>query len=292
MHPVLPTTNINYVEEMIAFGERIRCPVADGVFYPEDSTGVLAFIKGIGLKRGKGGQARAVIAPHGAWSVSGKLAGTAFADAAGRYGENAPSRVVIMGPIHDKREKGLFLTNSHSFITPLGGLPVDVEYTDRLELYSPLFQVDDIPHLQEHSIEVLLPFVKYCFPHTAIVPILMGKPNETLIHTLACALRDIFSPVMEDTLLVVSFNMTEYKGEEEALNMAWECLRLFNEGRSADLCKALQNGWIISCGGALVAALLQSGLVDTDHPRPVSLSLERVFGEKGRTVYYNALSFS
>ena len=284
--------NINYVEEIIALGRRVRSSVVDGLFYPEDVAGVLAYMRKIGLKRGKGGQARAIIAPHGAWEFSGSLVGAAFSLAGGRTGRDYPSRVVIMGPIHDKRAEGLFLSNSDSFRTPLGDLPVDLETVEALESCSPFFQIDDIPHLQEHSIEVLLPFVKYCFPEASIVPILMGKPHKPLVSTLSQSLRNVLTHEMENTLLVVSFNMVVNQGEEEALDMAWECQNLLEEGKCAELCKILQNGRITSCGGGLVTALLQSGLVDTMNPRLASSSLQSALGENGRTVYYGAFSFN
>jgi hypothetical protein len=41
----------------------------------------------------------------------------------------------------------------------------------------------------------------------------------------------------------------------------------------------------------LVAALLQSGLVDTMNSKLASPSLQSASGEKGRTVYYGAFSF-
>jgi AmmeMemoRadiSam system protein B len=291
LHPALPDTNINYVERVIALGERIRCPVVDGLFYPEDEAGVLAYMRGIGLKRGKGGHSGVIIAPHGAWGVSGGLAGAAFDSAAGRTGAKAPARVVIAGPVHDKRTEGLFLSNSHVFTTPLGDVPVDLDSVGRLESCSPFFEVNDIPHLQEHSIEVLLPFVKYCFPRTSIVPILMGKPKEQYIRALAGALGEILTPVMENTLPVISFNMAVHQGEEEALNMAGECVKLVTEGKYTELTRALQSGQIVSCGGDLVAALLQSGLVDRMNPKLASPSLQSAPGEKGRTIYYGACSF-
>jgi AmmeMemoRadiSam system protein B len=283
--------NINYVDSVIALGERIRSPVVDGMFYPEDSAGVLAYMRDIGLKRGKGGQARAIIAPHGAWEISGNMAGAAFTAAGGRTGKKSPSRVVIMGPVHDKQTEGLFLSNSHAFATPLGDIPVDLETVEKFESYSSCFEVDDIPHLREHSIEVLLPFVKYCFPRASIVPILMGKHKEQHIRALAGALGEILTPDMETTLPVISFNMAAHQGEEEALNMAWECQKLVTEGKYTELTRALQSGRIVSCGGALVAALLQSGLVDRMNPKLASPSLQSAPGEKGRTIYYGAFSF-
>jgi AmmeMemoRadiSam system protein B len=262
----------------------------DGLFYPEDEADVLAYMQSMGLKRGKGGLARAIVAPHGAWELYGSLAGAAFAAAGGRIGGECPSRVVLLGPIHDKKE-GLFLTHSCSFQTPLGDLPVDLEASGWLESYSPFFEVNDIPHLHEHSIEVLLPFVKYYFPDASIIPILMGRPREQYIAVLAGALRAAFEPVMSDTLLVVSLNLAIHPSEETARSMADECMRLFSEGKHRELAAALKNGRIASCGGALFAALLQSGLVDTARPRLASDSLLSIHDDQDKTVYYGAFSF-
>ena len=291
LHPVPLNTKLNREEGMIALEKRVRSPIVDGLFYPENMANVLAYMQNIGLKRGNGGLARAIIAPHGAWEISGSLAGAAFASAAGRTGLKSPSRVVLMGPIHNARPEGIFLTNSHSFQTPLGDLPVDQEASGWLESYNSVFEVDDIPHLHEHSIEVLLPFVKYCFPDTSIIPILMGKPCAAYISTLSHALCAVFGPIMEETLLVISFNMAIHSDEAAALHMAGECMRLFKEGRYEELCRAFQHEHIASCGGALFTALLQSGLMDTAHPHIVSDSLLNARTDLDKTVYYNAFSF-
>jgi hypothetical protein len=38
-------TNINYVEETITLGKRVRPPIVDGLFYPEDSAATLAYMR-------------------------------------------------------------------------------------------------------------------------------------------------------------------------------------------------------------------------------------------------------
>ncbi|MDR0316420.1 MAG: AmmeMemoRadiSam system protein B, partial [Treponema sp.] len=269
---------------MIALEERVRSPVAEGMFYPEYRAETLAYMRAFGLERGKGGSARVIIAPHGAWELSGAMAGAAFAAAGGRNGKKNPSRIVILGPVHDRREEGLFLTNSHFFQTPLGNIPVDQEAIAKFVASSPLFEINDIPHLQEHSIEVLLPFVKYYFPRASIVPILMGQPQEPLIDALACALRTICGPTMDNTLLVISCNLAVHSSADTAFFMAEECVRLFSEQKNAELSVALLDGRLISCGGGLIASLLQSGLVDSMHPNCVSHSLLSVQSEEHNTV--------
>ena len=274
--------------------KRVRPPIVDGIFYPEDSADVLSYMRDIGLKRGRGGLARAIIAPHGAWEISGGLAGAAFAAAAGRagrVGQKSLSRVVVMGPIHDGGEEGLFLTNSHSFQTPLGDIPVDQEACGWLEAYSPHITVHETPHLYEHSIEVLLPFVKYFFPKAAIVPILMGGRGMQHVQVLASALQAVFAPVMEDTLLAVSFNMTVRPGAPSEVEAAEECMRLFREGRRKELGAAFESGLLAGCGGDLVTALMRGGLLDGTRPCLASESLLKEQGERGNTVYYGAFSF-
>ena len=248
-------------------------------------------MKNIGLEKGKGGQAKAIIAPHGAWEISGSLAGAAFASAAARAGKKSPSRAVIMGPIHDIRENGLFLSNSHSFQTPLGDILVDQKTNKKLQSYGDIFEVNDIPHLHEHSIEVLLPFVKYCFPDTPIVPILAGGPREQYAAPLSQSLRAVFEPFMEDTLFIISLNLAVHPDETAALSMAREAQELFREGRRDELNLALQDGRIAGCGGTLLAALLCSGLLDTARASLASETLLSARGENDRMVYYGAFSF-
>lgn len=267
----------------------------DGLFYPENSADVLSFMENIGLEQGEGGLAKAIIAPHGAWEISGSLAGAAFASAAGRAAfhekRKDPLRVVMLGPIHDICEEGIFLTNSHSFQTPLGDIPVDQEASDWIATYSPLIKVNDIPHLNEHSIEVLLPFVKYLFPRAAILPILMGGQKKQHIRVLAGALRAVLMPEMDKTLLVVSFNMTVQPGQETVPDMASECMRLFREGKYNELYQALQKGQITGCGIAPLTALLQSGLVEESRPCPAQDTLLSARGERDKAVYYGGFAF-
>jgi len=276
---------------MTALKKPVRSPIVDGLFYPEDSADVLMYMRSIGLKRGRGGPAKAIIAPHGAWEISGSLAGAAFASAAGRAEHGNLSRVVVMGPIHNNQDEGIFLSNSHSFQTPLGDILVDHEASSWIEAYSPRIKIYDIPHLQEHSIEVLLPFVKYFFPKASIVPILMGGQRKQDIRVLANALHAAFAPSMDDTLVAVSFNLTVYHDTPEELETIEECMSLFRDGKRRQLFTAFDDGQITGCGDALVTALMQSRLLDMTRPALASESLLSARGEQDKTVYYGAFSF-
>jgi AmmeMemoRadiSam system protein B len=276
------------MEAVLAQKERIRCPVVAGVFYPDDRKETLDYIKAFGLERGRGGQAQAIIAPHGCWGFSGTVAASAFSAALGR--NDSINRVVILGPIHDKRENGLFLSNSHSFHTPLGKILVDHEISEEFEFYSNYIEINDIPHLGEHSIEILLPFIKYCFPQASIVPILMGQPNVEHIKDLAKALKTVITPILDETLLVVSCNSSSDEDITKAKLLAEECLHLFLEKDSVSLVSAMQEGRLNTCGGYLVASLLESGLLDETHSHSL-IDMVSAVGVENNTVFYGSVSF-
>jgi AmmeMemoRadiSam system protein B len=280
--------------EMIFTAEKIRSPMVGGLFYPEDDAEAQARISGFGLRRKTGGHAGAIIAPHGAWDISGKIAADAFSAAGGRFspgGGTGVSRVVALGPVHDKSETGVFLSDSDYFETPLGNLPVDRRMSDEILSRHSFFELNDIPHLREHSLEVLLPFIKYCFPDASIVPILMGGSQPLMIDALAGCLRGIFEPLMGDTLLVVSCNLSMNNDAERARIQAEACVRLLLEKQTAQFSAALQNGEINPCGGALAAVLLESGLIENLEAAFVSGSLIHARGEENKTVYYGAISY-
>jgi len=277
------------MEAVLAQKRRVRSPVGAGMFYPEDRKETLDYLRSFDLEESKGGYAQAIIAPHGAWNYSGKLVADAFSSAIGR--SESVKRVVILGPIHDKREKGLFLSNSHSFHTPLGNIPVDQRVSEQLAFRGSFFEINDIPHLGEHSIEILLPFVKYCFPQASIVPILMGQPKAQYIYDLAQALKAVITPVLDETLIVVSCNLSCDNDRTTARLLAEEVLRLFTERNSPALATAILDGRLNACGGALVASLFESGLLDKTHTCSVADNMVSAVGMENNTVYYSELSY-
>ncbi|MCL2179562.1 MAG: AmmeMemoRadiSam system protein B [Treponema sp.] len=278
------------MEAVLAQKRRVRSPVGCGLFYPEDRGETLEILKSFGLDKGKGGYAKAIVAPHGAWRFSGVLAANAFLSALGRSGNIR--RVVILGPCHDKREKGIFLSNSYSFYTPLGNLTVDHKMSEELEFAGSFIEINDIPHLGEHSIEILLPFVKYCFPNASIVPVLMGQPEAQYINDLAGALKKVITPVLNETLIVVSCNLSCDNDDAAARFQAQEVLRLFLERDSNALASAILDGRLNACGGALVVSLFESGLVDKTKLRCAESNLVSAVSAENSTVYYSELSFA
>jgi len=286
------------MDVLYAQRRRVRGPIGAGMFYPDEKVEILKLLNSYGLPSGKESfekdfdspscNAKAIIAPHGAWTYSGELAAGAFYSAMGR--KNAIKKVIILGPIHDKREKGLFLSNSHSFHTPLGNIPVDRLISEEFESMADSFEINDIPHLGEHSIEILLPFVKHCFPNASIVPILMGQPGAQYIYDLTHALKTVITPVIDETLIVVSCNLSCNKDDKTARLLAEEVLHLFTEKNVTVLASAILEGRLNACGGALVVSLFESGLLDSTVCSAVG-NLVNAVSTENSVVYYSSLSY-
>jgi MEMO1 family protein len=267
--------------------KRIRSPVGAGIFYPENKKEMLEFLKAFDLEPGNGRCAQAIIAPHGSWNLSGELAASAFSAAMGR--SNNIKRVVILGPIHDRREIGVFLSDSHSFHTPIGNIIVDKEVTNELEFAGKYIEINDVPHLGEHSIEILLPFVKFCFPNASIVPVLVGQPSQKYIKDLAAALKRVITPLLDETLLVISCNLSSNDDKETARSHAQETLSLIKGKNPSALISAIIEDRLKPCGGALIASLLESGLVA--EKTCYAEDLLSAVGMENKTVFYSAASY-
>jgi AmmeMemoRadiSam system protein B len=268
-----------------------------GLFYPENKASIQEQLEFFGLKSGSGGNAQAIISPHGAWDISGAVAASAFHAAAGRVKgaspETAVRTVVLLGGIYDSGMTGLFLSESDYFETPIGDLPVDSGLCSELASCSTLFVISDIPHLGEYALEVQLPFVKHCFPGASIVPVLMGAgaSHSVLISALANALKLVFESRLDSTLFVVSTNISRHDDEKTALFQAEACVKMLTETRTEEFLRALEQGEMNSCGCPVAAAFLGSRLLEGRPGKLVPGSLVKTKGEDRKTIYYGGIFF-
>jgi len=258
-------------------GQRRRSPVVSGIFYPDNRESLVTqlvswnLINGAekpvpGNSKGKAGGAvpdgQAIVVPHGAWDRTGNIAAAAFAAVQKNMEKTGQPirRVLLLGTSHPSRGEGIFLSESVLFETPIGDLKVDLKLNGELASCSALITVNDIPHLSEHSLEVILPLVKYCFPKVKITPILMNGKRLELISALAGALKTVFGKCMEDCLVIISSNVSHDKDPATALAMANEFSSTLFDMDAASCLERLAASRINACGGALVASLLESGL--------------------------------
>lgn len=260
----------------------------DGIFYPADREGLAQRVQGLLAGGGPSGTAGCLISPHAAYEYSGGLAAAAFQAAAA-----APvRRVLLLGPVHREASDRLLLPESETYQTPLGATTVDQETVRRLAARDPCFALDDIPHLEEHCLEVQLPFLQTLFPRALLVPLLMGRTAARLVDALAAAIREEPALAPERTLIVVSANLTGYRPREEAQREAQALLAMIRAGDWRGILAGTEAKTLSSCGAGCIAAILavEQELGSRAEILKLASSLE-VSDDERRVVHYGAIAF-
>lgn len=151
---------------------------------------------------------KALIVPHAGYQYSGPTAAYAYNTL--KPLRDKISKVILLGPSHYVAFSGLAYTKADNFLTPLGSIEQD---HDNLALVTHLPQVKHIEqaHLQEHSLEVQLPFLQRVLSHFTLTPLVVGD-----------ATADQVSEVIEhlwggnETLIVISSDLSHYLNYTQA----------------------------------------------------------------------------
>jgi MEMO1 family protein len=191
-----------------------RQPVAAGRFYSADKQTLNNDISSLFencRKTPLGSNVRAIISPHAGYIFSGKIAAEAFHSIPGN---SLYKNIFIIGSSHVMSFDGASVYNSGNFLTPLGKVTVNRDIGEKLISNNKVFNFPENSHLQEHSIEVQIPFIQYYFKDTPpIVPIIIGTHNESTVKKIAEALRPWFTP---ENLFVISSDFSHYPSYTDA----------------------------------------------------------------------------
>ena len=181
-----------------------------GLFYPADPDELRTAVGHLLVNsrvRPKAGSVRALIVPHAGYVYSGSVAAEAFASL--RAINRHVGRVVIIGPAHRMRIRGIAVPSVRAFATPLGKIPLDAAAIQEIATL-PSVVVQDEPHAGEHALEVELPFLQTVLGSVRIVPLLVGSATPREVAEVLSRLWD------DNTLIVVSSDLSHYLRYEDA----------------------------------------------------------------------------
>ncbi|MEM4257212.1 MAG: AmmeMemoRadiSam system protein B [Candidatus Diapherotrites archaeon] len=180
----------------------VRRPSVAGSFYPVSKKELSNLIDNL-LERAKtfslSGTLRALVCPHAGFVYSGVVAAVAYKQLFSRQNESL--KVLILGPSHFVAFSGAAVSGYLEWETPLGRVRT-------LEVGFPEFYP---AHLDEHSIEVQLPFLQKVLKNFTINPIVVGDYEP---KSLAIALE----PLVDDkTLVIASSDLSHYHSYKKAV---------------------------------------------------------------------------
>jgi hypothetical protein len=144
----------------------------------------------------------ALVLPHAGYEYSGPTAAWGVKTLGRSY-----KRVVVVGPTHRLPMEDMFsVPRATHYETPLGQVPLDVEFIERLLKY-PLFQTVPGAFEEEHSVQIEVPLLQHKLGEFTLVPIVAGQCSaETCVRAGAI----LASLVDADTLVVASSDFTHY----------------------------------------------------------------------------------
>ena len=234
----------------------IRPSILAGTWYPADKNELLEMINKflasahIPVIKGK---IKAIIVPHAGYVYSGSVAAYAFKAIKGKMYK----RVVMIGPCHRSFFYGVSVNLQKGYKTPLGIVPVDIEFAKKLIQESDQIRYVPMAHAFEHCLEIELPFLQVVLKKGfKIVPILMGEQDIYTCKKLADAILRLLKNDKEPTLILASSDLSHYHSYKEAVHMDRILIQHVKQIDPDGLNTDTINGICEACGkGAIMTAL-------------------------------------
>lgn len=192
-----------------------RQPVVAGRFYDGNPDRLYEMVDGfLGLGTPSDDQKTLLaMAPHAGYVYSGAVCGKTLGSA------NLESTILLLGPNHTGQGDRFALWADGHWDIPGGSVSVDVELAQALLDVEPMITSDTAAHMNEHSLEVLLPFLYRLNPATTIVPIAVSAHVFDDVANVGKAVGKTLAQFDRPVSIVVSSDMSHYITHDEAKRM-------------------------------------------------------------------------
>ncbi len=182
----------------------IRHPVVADLFYPANPIELNRQLASFVIAADPPETATAVVLPHAGYVYSGDVAGAVMSRI------QVPQQVILLGPNHHGRGERMAVSAADAWATPLGNVAVAADLRAHLLTEIPQLKLDDHAHQQEHSLEVLLPFLQYVQPQLKIVPIALMHLGLVALIELGNGIAQALENWNQPVLLVASSDMNHF----------------------------------------------------------------------------------
>ena len=203
------------------------------------------------------------IVPHAGWVYSGAVACNVIKC----LSEGGSPETVILFGRHLHPSSGSYLMKEGSWATPFGDLEIDQDLGESLSREFS-FRIETADRYdQDNTLELQLPFIKYFFPETKILP--MGVPPNTGSLRIGEKVAELAETLERKVMVLGSTDLTHYgfnygftpKGVGETA-VGW--VKEENDKRLVDLIVEMKAEGVIHealrnhnacCSGAVAAAI-------------------------------------
>ncbi len=273
---------------------RARPPAAAGRFYPADPARLSAMVQRMlddAPAQRVEGRIIAGLSPHAGHEFSGPATARLCRALSGLE----PDIIAIVGTAHFASSQGFFLDDHAAFRTPLGEVPVS--QTENAELLKAGAQLSAQAHEEEHSIEVVLPFLQKTFKKRfSLIPVAANSQSlpeaQRFGQALAAALKG------KKALILAASDLSHYPPLSVARQVDPASLESFLTLDPKFLFKTeeflmklqvpdLHCAW---CGSSAAAAVQSAAVaLGSDWGEPLAcMNSADLAGDESRTVGYGA----
>jgi len=188
----------------------IRNAIAAGRFYPGSAPEIREMMAMLVDRTAKKEAAIGLLMPHAGYPYSGPVAGATISRV------KFKDTFIIIGPSHTGAGQPFSIMTEGVWRTPLGEVEIDSVLGKKLLASSDYLREDEAAHLQEHAVEVQLPFLQYLKPDIKIVPIILAQAPAEVYQQIG---KDIARAIKEskgEAVIIASGDMTHYEPQEIA----------------------------------------------------------------------------
>jgi len=247
----------------------VRFPVVNGLFYPDSKAELEQSIEGyldrvnveslFELITEQTGMQDivpiAVVSPHAGYIFSGSVQAYSYSI----LRSFSFDTVIVIGPSHQTPFDGISVNLDVAYETPLGKLEVNLDFAEKLIAQNECITHHEDAHLNEHSIEVQLPFLQICVPGARIVPVLLGTQSIDNSCILSDALIAIIKKMPGSYITVVSTDLSHYHSHVDAAAMDGVIIEDLRSMDPERLSRHIAEGKSEACGfGGILTGILLS----------------------------------
>jgi MEMO1 family protein len=231
----------------------LRQPAVAGSFYPGGKEQLTNSLQQL-VPQLQPGPGLGVVLPHAGYIYSGAIVGATLARV------SLPEQIVLLGPNHTGAGEAFAVSGAHAWQTPLGNIELDGDLSNRIVDTISLAKFDENAHRQEHSLEVLVPFIQWLNPAAKIVPVCIRSHTLEALLEFGAGLAACLNAGGQAPLIIASSDMSHYLPGELARELDFlaldQALALDPEG----LFRVVLQRRISMCGVAPCVAMLQACL--------------------------------
>ena len=237
---------------------KVREPVASGTFYASTPGELEQQIEwcykhelgpgGLPQVNRKGPrEIVALVVPHAGYIYSGPVAAHAYKELAN---DGVFHTAIILGPNHTGYGSPVSLWTKRAWKTPLGEVKINEELAHKL--VGGVIEADEAAHMNEHSVEVQVPWLQHLYKELKIVPITMLAQDIETARMVGKAI----SKLGDNIVIIASSDFTHYEPHSTATEKDRSVIEAITELDEEKLYERLELLDCTMCGYGPVASAI------------------------------------